>query len=461
MKRPLLTRILALGLLFLLFLVPLGMVSGLVYERQQRGEAVASEIADSTFREQVVSGPFLVLPYRRTVQWVEVTVADGKRSEQWKSRTTSARVYLPPDVLDVQGSFRVETRKRQLYATQLLHADAALKGTFTIPARAALERGAATKDEIVSYEWQQPYLVVGVADARGIRNVAGTIGRSELEFRPGAAMPWLAGGVHAYVGARVGSDAAVLPYELDLAVSGTSSLGWLPTGNRTEVRLSGEWPHPSFFGQQLPVSHAETNDRFNAFWQTTHFASGITREAIDACSAEETCAPIESRAFGVRLVDPVDRYLLSERTLKYAQLFLLLTFGACFFTEVLKRVRVHPVQYALVGAAQALFFLLTLSLAEHIDFRIGYLVAAAATTGLLTYYGSAVLGGWRRGLGFGGVVALLYGLLFGILQSEDYALLMGALGLLAALTVVMVLTRRIDWYRLGETAGETGAETAG
>lgn len=454
MKRPLFVRLLTLGLLFLLLLVPLGMVSSLVTERQLRGEAVANEIAESTFREQTVSGPVLVLPYRRTVKWVEVNVIDGRRTEEWRSRTTQANVYLPPDVLDVQGTFRVETRKRQLYAAHLLHADAGLQGTFTVPARAVLERRAAGEDEQISYEWLPPYLALGVADVRGIRNVAGTLGRSTLAFLPGVTTPWLAGGVHARVDVKAGEEAIVLPYALELAVSGTGSLSWLPLGNRTEVRLAGDWPHPSFFGRQLPVSHAETRDGFNAFWQTTHFASGITRETLDACQEGKECPVVDGNSFGVRLVDPVDRYLLSERTLKYARLFLLLTFGVCFFTEVLKQVRVHPVQYAMVGAAQAVFFLLTLSLSEHVDFRLGYLIAALATTGLLAHYGSAVLGGWRRGMNFGGLVALLYALLFGILQSEDYALLMGALALLAALAAAMMLTRRVDWYRLGETGGE-------
>lgn len=454
MKRPLLLKSLLLGLLFILFLMPLGMLKDLAWERKARGDAVVAGVAASSYRSQSVSGPLLVLPYRRTVRWMEVTVTDGKRAENPRVRVDEWHVLVPPDTLDIKADFGVETRARQLYAVHLLHAVTAMSGNFTVPPRAQLEQGAAAGEQ-VSYQWLPPFLVVGVADARGIGALEGSFGKDTLVFAPETRLAMLGDGVHAPLDIALGDTAFELPYRLVLDVSGTGSLSFLPVGQGTVVNMSGDWPHPSFFGNQLPLAHTETDSAFNATWKTTHFASGVTADSLNACDGDDKCRLVESRAFGVRLVDPVDRYLMTDRTVKYASLFLLLTFGACFLVEVLKRVRVHPVQYLLVGAAQALFFLLVLALAEHIPFALAYLCAAIAIVGLLGYYASAVLGGAPRGAGFAGVIALLYGALFGILQSEDTALLMGSLGLLLALAAVMALTRRVDWYRFGENGVTT------
>lgn len=454
MKKPLLFKLLALGLLFIVFLVPLGMLANLAEERRARAAEVVGDIARSTYGEQSLTGPLLVLPYRRTVQWNEISAADGKQAVVPRTRVEEGHVTLPPDTLDIKADFQVETRARQLYEARLLHADLKLSGTFTVAERGQYEQSG-VGNETVSYAWTEPYLVIGTTDARGIRSLTGSFGKDPLTFLPGTRLPLLVAGVHAPVDAHPAATRYELPWQLAMSVSGTGSLAFLPVGKSTEVQMSGQWPHPSFFGSQLPVSHTVTDNGFSALWQSTHFASGITADTLRTCEAREECLLIDDQSFGVRLADPVDRYLMIERTLKYAVLFLLLTFGICFVVEVMRRIRVHPMQYGLVGAAQAMFFLLVLALSEHIAFVFAYLAAALPTVALLCHYGVSVLGGMRQGLVFGGLVTLLYGLLFGLLQSEDHALVMGSIGLFMLLAVVMVLTRRIDWYRIGEVQSVT------
>jgi inner membrane protein len=155
---------------------------------------------------------------------------------------------------------------------------------------------------------------------------------------------------------------------------------------------------------------------------------------------------------GVRFVQPVDAYSQSERAVKYGFLFVFLTFVAFFLYEVLRRMAIHPIQYALCGAAVALFFLLLVSLSEHLPFLAAYLVASVACVGLVAFYVGHVLRSAKRGIVFGGLLGILYGFLYVILQSEDYALLLGALLLFVALAIVMIMTRRVDWYRLSEEA---------
>jgi inner membrane protein len=180
--------------------------------------------------------------------------------------------------------------------------------------------------------------------------------------------------------------------------------------------------------------------------------SSRVQQALAACHPMgDACEEAGAGAFGVKLVDPVDRYLMTERAMKYALLFLALVFGAVFLVEALAARPVHAVQYALTGLAMAMFYLLLLSLSEHIGFGPAYATAATACSALIGYYLGGVLGGGWRGLAFGAGLATLYGLLYVLLRSEDHALLVGAGVLFAALATVMALTRRVDWNRLGST----------
>jgi inner membrane protein len=272
------------------------------------------------------------------------------------------------------------------------------------------------------------------------------LGGQALAVEAGSRVGWLPEGLHA----AVPLSALDKPFSVDvrLDLTGTSHLGWLPVGAETTVEASGDWPHPSFDGRHLPLGSDITDAGFKARWAVSRLSSRVP-QMLSTCSPELThCEGLEEGRFGVRLVDPVDRYLMTDRAMKYALLFLGLVFGAVFLVEALASRPVHLVQYGLTGLALAMFYLLLLSLSEHIGFGPAYALAAAACSGLLGYYLAGVLGGPRAGLGFGMGLATLYGLLYALLGSEDYALLVGATVLFAALASVMALTRRVDWHRL-------------
>jgi inner membrane protein len=230
--------------------------------------------------------------------------------------------------------------------------------------------------------------------------------------------------------------------------------------------MRSDWPHPSFGGRFLPASREVAADGFSARWSVSSLASPAAAEVErgeSVCGVSETIgdgvaypASLPARPPGsscldtidVSFIDPVNPYSLTDRATKYALLFIVLTFAAVALTEVLARRRVHPVQYGLVGLALALFFLLLLSLSEHIAFGQAYVAASAACVALLAYYARHMLGHWRAGLAFGAGVALLYALLWALLRMEQWSLAIGSTLLFAVLAAVMVLTRRIDWYAL-------------
>lgn len=432
-----------LGLLFGM-LFALNLVRGLVFERQQRAQEVRAEIAQFSAGEQTVKGPFLVLPLTETISTlIEKETPSGKISE-WQESQNQRNIIISPEQLAANGQLAVESLKRGIFEAPIYRSDFILSGQFALPARSEFERKASSSREKISVQWGQPYLSLSLSDVRGIQNLHGTLAGTSMTFAPGTAGA-MGSGVHAPI--TLNNTAQNLDFKLNLKLSGTTQLLVEPIGKTSHVTLSGNWPHPSFSGDFAPIERSVTAQGFTARWQTSQLATGGSNAAA---KCGETACP--SPALGLRLIDPVDRYVLNERTLKYAELFVLVLFGAVFLMSVMKKIAIHPVQYALVGAALALFFLLTLSLSEHVGFAKAYWLAAAASTLLLGYYVSFVLGAWQRGIGFAAVLAALYGLLFGILQSEDMALLMGSLTLFGLLSGVMVLTRQLDWQGLNAAA---------
>lgn len=468
-------KIITIGLLMLGMLFVLNLVRHLVFERQQRAQEVRQEISQFSAGEQTVKGPFLVLPLTETTsKLIEQTTPQGKTSS-WEESTSSRNIIISPEQFSAKGQLAVESLKRGIFEAPIYRSDLILSGRFALAPLPSYEQHPSSSREKISRRWGKPYLVLSLSDVRGIQNMGGTLAADTLNFEPGTAQAAistrtvvnttdavvaeavpspvaktnLGNGVHAMV--TLPDNAQSLDFKLHLKLSGTTQLLIEPVGKESHVALAGNWPHPSFSGNFAPVERSVTAQGFSARWQTSQLATGGAQTS--KCSESE-CA---SASLGLRLVDPVDRYVLNERTIKYAELFVLVIFGAVFLMALLRRIEIHPVQYALVGAALALFFLLTLSLSEHLGFAKAYLSAAAASVLLLGYYVSFVLAAWQRGLGFAAVLAALYGLLYGILQSEDMALLMGSITLFGLLSCVMILTRKMDWQALRPASAETSA----
>jgi len=230
-------------------------------------------------------------------------------------------------------------------------------------------------------------------------------------------------------------------------LNGSRDFRIVPAGNDTSVRLSSSWPHPSFIGAS-PQPRTVESTGFTAGWDISYFGRGFPRAWSDPVDRDKMRSLAEGAAFGVSLVQPVDIYQQTERAVKYAALFIVLTFVVFFLFEVVRARLLHPVQYVFVGFALCVFYLLLISLSEHLGFDLAYAAAAAAITLLISSYSSYVLGGLTEAAVVGGCIGAVYGFLYLLLRIEDYALLAGSIGLFLALTLVMLLTRRVNWYEL-------------
>lgn len=297
-------------------------------------------------------------------------------------------------------------------------------------------------------------MFVAVGDARGIRSATIALAGTSLPVLPGTGHASHPRGFHAVLPGAVQAAGGVLQAEVALDLVGTGDLAFAPVADTTQVALGSNWPHPSFAGRFLPNDHDVNAQGFSAHWQLSALATSAPQELLNGgavCGWGDTTSNGKTRCietFGVSFMDPVSAYVLSDRATKYGLLFIALTFVGVGLVEVLKRLRVHPVQYLLVGSALAVFFLLLVSLTEHIAFAWAYLAASAACTLLLSFYASFVLRGVQAGAVFGAAVAALYGALYLLLQLEQSALVLGSLLLFAVLGAVMVATRRVDWYAL-------------
>ncbi|GAA6143453.1 cell envelope integrity protein CreD [Hydrogenophaga sp. 5NK40-0174] len=442
-KFPLLSKSVIIGMLMIMLWIPLLMVQATIQERSRYRDQATREVANSHARQQVVSGPVLWVPF---TERYPVTVRYGKEGEKIRTETRERASWqvVFPSRLETQAQIDTETRMRGIFPVTVYNSQQRSAGRFVwTPEKPVHNQGV--------IEWGTPRVLMNVSDVRGL------LGKPELNFsgrtfeidqitqNPHPLMPL---GVDLKgMSLRAGEP---LDFVLDLDLAGTDRLGWVPLADDNSVTVTSPWPHPNFNGSFLPRQRDVSGSGFSATWRVPSLSSSAQTTALDAL--KQTGANDGHRQhlenFAVNLQDPVDVYRLTDRAAKYGMLFVVLTFVGFFISEAVRRWRVHPMQYLMVGAALVVFFLLLLSLSEHVSFAMAYFSASAACIALLGYYLRHVLGGWRQSFGMSSMLVAVYGVLYGILMSEDNALMMGSFLLFAVLALVMIATRKIDWYNV-------------
>jgi inner membrane protein len=426
-------RLFSVGLLALLLQIPIAMIGGLVAERQERRQAAVTEVSSKWGNVQSIIGPVLIVPY--TYRSTE-TSASGLQI----TRTETRNAIFLPEQLRVRGSIDAELRHRGIFSIPVYKVGLTLEGEFTRPSFAELGL------EPAGVAWERAQLAIGISDARAIQQeTAVTWNGKPVSFLPGTGAFTDGGtGIHAVVGLANGGQRAQFSFPLSL--NGSLGVYLTPFAQNTIVELQSNYGHPSFQGNWLPVERSVWDAAFRAKWSIPF----LGRNYPQAWKAEVGMRKeIDGSRFGVELVNPVDHYRMAERSVKYAGLFILLTFATLWLIEVLVGVRVHPIQYLLLGGALCLFYLLELSLSEHLGFPLAYTVASFSVVALVAGYSVVALHHIRRALFVIAVVSLLYAYLYILLMNEDYALLIGSVGLFLILAAIMYATRRVDWYAVG------------
>ncbi len=415
------------GVIVLLLMIPLVLLLGLISERAGLREQAYTKVAEGWGGEVIVGGPILVVPIEREV------------IEDSKARKERSHLYLLPAALDVNVQLKLDPEPRYvgIYGVPVYLATVDISGRFDPRALLPL-----LQEPNTTYLWEQSRLRLPLSQVRSLREVR-QARFADQDLVLGPAGPGMYSGVEARLDLTRLMDGAERAFHFQTVVAGSRGLSMLPVGSKTSVTLESDWPHPAFQGAFLPVEREISASGFRARWQVLE----LNRSYGQAWEASGDAAGLLAEsAFGVGLYQAVDIYQRGERAVKYAVLFIALTFLTFFAWEQLSAIRIHPLQYLLVGLALSVFYLLMIALSEHLAFAWAYLISALALVLLIGIYIAGAFANGARGAFAGAAMAAMYGLLYTLLLSEDYALLMGAITLFVSLAAVMLVTRKIDWY---------------
>jgi inner membrane protein len=466
-KFNLIEKFATLAVVLVALIFGLGMVKDVVQDRNAYRNDAARSVASSIAGSQNIIGPFM---HSACVETWDIKGLGKNTIEERREFMLTAL----PETLTIKSSTGIESRARSLYAVNVFTLKAQLAAQW--PSLEKLKPAPTVKNSRMVCG--APIVMLAVDDPRGLRSISLKVDGEAHKFKAGTFHPSYSRGVHAMLPDAIRYKADAVVVDIDLELVGTQQLSIVPLADTTQVRMQSSWPHPSFGGRFSPAERSISDKGFDASWRITSMASNAGQAVAQgrpACSGSESGddVPTVSAAAAVAVtaasasatsqahvvacaetlqvsfVDPVNPYSLSDRATKYGLLFIVLTFLVVGLFELIHKLRVHPVQYFLVGSALSIFFLLLVSLSEHLSFGVAYAVAAAGCIGLLAFYASHMLGGFKRGIPFGAGVALLYGLLFVLLQLEQTALVVGSIALFVVLALVMALTRKFDWYQLG------------
>ena len=432
-------RSILIGLLMLLMLIPLFMVEDIVQERGRYYNSVVYDISKGWGQDQSIIAPALAVPYVVHQTSVEtITDSNGKTRTVSKDIFKDRTMILLPEVLNIKVDLKEAHRKRGIYDSLVYKAEIELSGHFDL---SPLPR----ESSKYSIRWKKAWLAVGVSDTKAINSTSPlNWDGSRAKFEPGTRMTdIIPNGFHANMANTAAGDekGGLRPeFKIELSINGSRGFRFAPLGETTFAKITSSWPHPSFQGDILPKSKIISDEGFEAEWVIPHLARNFPQSWLMGKEKYR----LQELKTGVDLFRPVTLYSKVERAVKYGALFIGLTFLTFLIFEVTVKAKLHLIQYAIIGLALSLFYLLLISLSEQISFTMAYIYAASTIVGIITLYTLAVLRSFGKGLFVLILLGSLYTALYFILQMEDYALLAGSGVMLFVLVILMITTRNIS-----------------
>jgi inner membrane protein len=411
------------GFLILVMIIPTVFVSNLVYERKMRQKEIVREVSDKWSGAQTISGPYLYVPYKNIVKY-----SDGKVEE------VPANFWILPEELNVSGNIDEQLRKRSIYNVLLYRATLKHLGSFNIRVPKDVDSS--------TIVWKDVQLCYGISDFRGIEEkIVFNFKGKEYELAPGLPANTISKkGLSVPVELDANDINQAISFGSRTKIKGSEEITFLPLSGNSHFTINSKWPSPSFSGSVLPDERKVSDSGFTAEWKFNK-----ANLPFNTVLKDQNAADLDFH-FGILLLQPSDQYAKTERSVKYAILFIGLTFGLFFIVEVTRKKPVHPLQYILIGLALVIFYTLLLSISEFIHFDIAYLISALAVVTMITLYARQLFNSTRSSLLTGGIVTLQYTFIFVLIRLEDTALLVGSIGLFIVLGLVMYASRKIDWY---------------
>lgn len=431
MKQSLSFKISSIGAIIILLMIPNTLVKDIIRERNHNQTSVIQEVSDKWGNEQQIVGPVLTIPYKKIFE-----DADGNVKEIIRHS------HFLPEHLNIDGEVHPESRKRGLYNVVLYQTNISCNGWFEKPDLTPFS----IDPKLIL--WDKAFLQISIPDMAGINdNIKIKYNKETYRMEPGIEkINGFQSGVKIPI--DLNTDHPQLEFSFNLDLNGSNALTFGPIGKETIVTLRSAWSSPSFMGSFLPDEHSVSDDGFTASWKILDLNRNYPQSWID-----DKHNLLQS-TFGLKLMQPVDEYSKNTRSAKYALLVISLTFLMFFFFEVINKQSVHPMHYILIGLAISIFYILLLSLSEHLGFNIAYMISTWAIVGLIGTYSTTIVKSKYLVLTLSGILLSIFGFIFIILQLEDFALLAGSIGLLLVLAAVMYYSRNIDWDNVGMVSPE-------
>ena len=427
MRNSVMLKLITIAILTLLLLIPASMIESTIQEREGLNMQAIEEVSAIWAREQQLNGPVLAIPL----------IYEYK--EEDKVKTITKHLFILPENLVIDGSISPEKLHRGIYEIVVYKSSMSVGGSFKLDQEI-------DQTNLKEIQFNKAFLTIGISDMRGIKNnIAFTWGGHLLGVEPGSRIgQMIRSGVSIDIPDLETQMGSEVDFSFDLELHGSQNLSYVPIGSKTDVRIESEWSSPSFNGNFLPSSREVTEEGFKAYWSILE----LNRNYPQSWIAPDQPHALESSAFGVDLLLPMDDYQKSMRSAKYAIMTIALTFLVFFLVEIITKRRIHPFQYVLVGLALCLFYVLLVSISEQLNFNLAYLISMLGIVSMVVLYSLSVFRKQILSMVLVAVLLGIYGFLFVTLQLTDYALLMGSVGLTLILAATMYFTRNIDWYKL-------------
>lgn len=415
----------------LLLLIPTSMINNLISERESTQNAAISEVSSKWANQQTISGPFISIPFYRYIK------ETSRKDSTEKTVQIKDYITILPSELEISGKINPEKRHRGIYEIVVYNSKLEIKGTFN---KLDISKFDIPPKNIMM---DKAEFVLGINDLRGIEQQVALLWNNEkISFNPGVSSnDVVEKGINAVLTLDP-NDSSNYTFNLSLDLKGSQQLYFTPVGKVTDIKLASDWPNPSFNGAFLPDTREVSEKGFKANWNVLHLNRNFPQTWTGNTHS------IGSSSFGIDLLLPVDNYQKTYRSIRYAILFIVFTFLVFFFIEVLNKVFIHPIQYILVGIALVVFYTLLLSISEHLQYNLAFITSALATLLLIAGYVRAILKSSNLALLITGIISILYTFIFVIIQLQDYALLIGSIGIFIILALLMYFSRKIDWYNL-------------
>ena len=435
LKESVTVKLVFIGLLIFVLLIPSSLIDGIINERANRQEEMMRDVSDKWSGSQLIAGPVLIIPYQKQVKYL-----DDKQTE--KLKTVADNLYLLPDDLNMMAELKTEVIHRGIYDLVVYHTVVKVSGNFGKVDLNALNV------PINQLSLNKAKIAFSISDLKGLKStpVVNAAGQS-ISAQPSFNNDTLfASGLQASVDlSALNNTTTNFDYNLDLI--GSEALSFLHLGKNTKVTVTGNWGSPSFDGRYLPETRKVDKEGFTANWHMLYYYRPFPQQWTGDQSILNNPKKQADATFGVKLRLPVDQYQKTTRTSKYAILIILLTFISLFLTEVILKNRVHVFNYMLIGAAMIIYYSLLLSFSERIGFQLAYLVASVATIGLITTFIGSLIKNRLAVLLFGITLSVFYLFIFVLIQLEDLALMVGSIALFLIVAALMFFSRKINWSK--------------